>query len=229
MKLRPATCGRRSPNVLVDRNFVAKLADVALPRQGRHPPLGTAFWMSPECLLGLPNTAAADIYSYGVVVYECLTRRAPYSDEEAEDPGALAAIAAGKRRLPLPPGCSFALVALMNECLHFDPAKRPGAGEIGRRLSALDPAEVASPVFVDPDGASSGIGWRRPSCTVKNRRSSDSIMFSLFPREVADALLRGEKVPPESKGMVTMYFRSDVVSIACHVYFVPHFFDRRFL
>jgi hypothetical protein len=33
-----------------------------------------------------------------------------------------------------------------------------------------------------------------------------SILLDLFPAHVAEALMRGEKVPPERKEMVTMYF-----------------------
>jgi serine/threonine protein kinase len=200
----------KSPNVLVDCNFVAKLADVALPRQRRRGPQGTRFWMAPECLLGEDNTAASDVYSYGVLIYECLTRRAPFDDDDSNDAHAIAAICAGERHMPVPLGCSFELITLMNECLHLNPAKRPHAREISRRVSGLDPLLVTSPAFTDSDSevAVESTGGQRPKCQMNRRLSnSEEIMHSLFPRDVAAALLRGEKVPPEAKPMVSMYFR----------------------
>jgi hypothetical protein len=36
-----------------------------------------------------------------------------------------------------------------------------------------------------------------------------SILLDLFPAHVAEALIRGEKVPPERKEMVTMFFSGE--------------------
>jgi serine/threonine protein kinase len=210
-------CDLKSPNVLIDRNFVAKLADIAFPRQNRRRgPQGTPFWMAPECLLGGGNSSASDMYSYGVVIYECLARRAPYDESDPRQEDLLQAIAAGERLLSAPPGCSFELVALMNECLNLDAVKRPAAGEVGRRLSCLNPASTTAPSFTDPDrepGPSLWPGKMAGSSRWRNGQKeevskSEMIMRSLFPQDVSDALLRGERVPPESKAQVTMYFRS---------------------
>ena len=212
-------CDIKSPNVLVDRNFVAKLADIAFPRQRRQRgPQGSLFWMAPECLLGESNSSASDMYSYGVIIYECLTRRAPYDENDADEAGALEAISRGQRYLPLPTGCSSELVTLMNECLHFDPATRPGASEVGRRLSGLNPAFVKSPSFTDPNiepSEGSSLRPTRNGTTMRLVSKSEMIMRNLFPQDISDALLRGEKVPPESKTQITMYFRSAFPHLLC--------------
>ena len=132
----------KSPNVLLDRAFAAKLSDIAFPAARRPAaPHGTLAWMAPECLRGRPNTPAADVYSFGVVAHECLAGRPPYMRDTAREQ--LAAVEAAGASPPLPPGCSPEMAALLRECLHPDPDRRPPAAEIDRRLAGWGPASVA--------------------------------------------------------------------------------------
>lgn len=58
--------------------------------------LGSAYYISPEQAQGAPATAQSDIYSLGVVMYECLTGRPPFT-------GATAAEIAAKHVRERPP------------------------------------------------------------------------------------------------------------------------------
>ena len=41
---------------------------------------GTAEWTAPEVLRGLPYNEKSDVYSYGVVLWELMTRQVPWPD-----------------------------------------------------------------------------------------------------------------------------------------------------
>merc|ERR1719401_127797 len=62
----------KAQNVLVDRNFRAKVADFGLSQKQRTAGGGTPFWMAPELLLpnGGPHTTASDVYAFGIVLVE---------------------------------------------------------------------------------------------------------------------------------------------------------------
>ncbi len=94
----------------------------------------------------VPSTGAdllpSDVYSYGVVMFECLTRKEPF---EGLDPMEIAAgVASGSLSLQTPQGCGAEMAVLLRECLSFDRMRRPPFAEIERRLAATDPSQVAS-------------------------------------------------------------------------------------
>jgi serine/threonine protein kinase len=61
----------KAQNILVDSRFRAKVADFGLSQKKNLGGTGTPFWMAPELLRGeSSNTAATDVYSFGVILYE---------------------------------------------------------------------------------------------------------------------------------------------------------------
>src|SRR5207249_5019637 len=70
-------------NIHVDKNAKVKLMDfgiaksegVQLTRAGFT--LGTPFYMAPEQVLGKPLTAQADVYAFGILLFELLTGNKP--------------------------------------------------------------------------------------------------------------------------------------------------------
>jgi len=74
-------------NILIDHHGRAKLADFGIAHSATKtgsfaPSLGTLRYMSPEQLEGKPSDHRSDLYSLGVVLYEALTGRIPYSSSE---------------------------------------------------------------------------------------------------------------------------------------------------
>ena len=85
--------------------------------------LGTAAYMAPEQAKGKSVDRRADIWAFGVVLYEMLTGRTTFSGETITD-----IIAAVVTRDPdwaaLPPATPLALTQLLRRCLERDPKQR---------------------------------------------------------------------------------------------------------
>jgi serine/threonine-protein kinase len=141
-------------NVLVDSEGRARVTDFGIARAGASEitqtgsVLGTAQYLSPEQAQGLPVTAASDIYSVGVMLYEALTGRVPF---DADSPVTVALKQVSERPRPpseLNPAVSRALDGVVLRALAKDPANRFASAE--DFLQALDVAEA------DPSGAAFG-------------------------------------------------------------------------
>jgi beta-lactam-binding protein with PASTA domain len=141
-------------NVLVDAEGRARVTDFGIARAGASEitqtgsVLGTAQYLSPEQAQGLPVTAASDIYSIGVLLYEALTGQVPF---EADSPVTVALKQVSERPRPpseLNPQVTRALDAVVLKALAKDPANRFASAEEFER--ALDAAEA------DPSGGALG-------------------------------------------------------------------------
>ncbi|KAK6102280.1 integrin-linked kinase, putative [Brugia malayi] len=121
-----------SKHVVVDEDLSAKIsmADTKFSFQevGR---LYSPAWMSPEALKYSPsdlNIRAADMWSFGVLLWELNTREVPFSDLSPMEIGIK--IALEGLRVPFPPGISRNMGRLMNICLNEDPGRRPNFDQI---------------------------------------------------------------------------------------------------
>ncbi|KAL0866255.1 hypothetical protein Bca101_045373 [Brassica carinata] len=87
----------KSSNVLLDRNFHAKVSDFGLARVGSDKAgghvstrvLGTQGYVAPEYALTGHLTTKSDVYSYGIVLLELLTGRVPVDMKRAAGEGVL--------------------------------------------------------------------------------------------------------------------------------------------
>jgi hypothetical protein len=96
--------------------------------------LGTPNYMAPEVIEGSPATPAADVYALGIVLYELLAGRPPFDDDGCDTAILLRHTRAAARPLSgMPPR----VWALIEACLHRDPAKRPAADTLRTTLRRL--------------------------------------------------------------------------------------------
>ena len=121
--------------------------------------IGTPVYMAPEQAAGDPGTDhRADLYAWGVMAYELLSGRPPFTHTSPHK-----LLAAHMSEAPEPlvnhrPECPPALSALVMDCLVKDPARRvQSADEVLRRLS-----EIATP---------SGAGDSLPAISIATRRT----------------------------------------------------------
>lgn len=100
--------------------------------------MGTAQYLSPEQAVGRPATRLSDIYALGIIAYEALVGRRPFTGATPVD----IAIAQVNDPVPaLPHGVDARLAALVMRLLDKDPAGRPQSGD---ELAALFDQLVAA-------------------------------------------------------------------------------------
>ncbi|MGI8783342.1 MAG: protein kinase domain-containing protein [Acidobacteriota bacterium] len=113
--------------------------------------MGTAAYMSPEQARGKPLDRRTDIWSFGCVLYECLTGGLAFSGETISD--VLARILEREPNLnELPPATPNRIHVLLRRCLQKDRNRRLqhiGDARVEIEESLADPAAAALPV----DGA----------------------------------------------------------------------------
>ncbi|NND75227.1 MAG: protein kinase [Ilumatobacter sp.] len=109
--------------------------------------MGTAKYLSPEQVRGKKLDGRADLYSLGLVLYECLAGRVPFLGETDADT-ALARLQRdptdlSRLRATLPTG----LVTLIHQLLARNPTNRPATG--ADLVSALESAGREGPPAID--------------------------------------------------------------------------------
>ena len=120
-------------NVLVREDGTVKITDFGIAWSAGSVPLtqtgqviGTAAYLSPEQAAGSHATAASDVYSLGMVGYECLAGRKAFDGENS--------VAIAVRQLrdqpdPLPPEVPAGVRSLIDHALVKDPAHRIPDGD----------------------------------------------------------------------------------------------------
>lgn len=77
-------CDLKSQNILLSEDWNVKICDFGLARykekflKDNHGKIGTPHWMAPEILRGEKYEEAADVYSFGVILWEMLTGDIPF-------------------------------------------------------------------------------------------------------------------------------------------------------
>lgn len=120
---------------------IARLADqVPLTQTGQV--MGTAQYLAPEQATGQTATGASDIYSLGVIGYECLTGHRPFSGESQI---AIALAQVNDAPPPLPETLPKPVRALLMSMLAKDPKNRPAdAIKLSEAAEAIRNGDIAA-------------------------------------------------------------------------------------
>lgn len=132
----------KSPNLLVDKNWVVKVCDFGLSRMKHSTFLssrstaGTAEWMAPEVLRNEPSDEKCDVYSFGVILWELCTLQQPWGGMNPMQ--VVGAVGFQHRRLDIPDDMDPAIADIIRKCWQTDSKLRPSFTEI---MAALRPMQ----------------------------------------------------------------------------------------
>jgi serine/threonine-protein kinase len=149
-------------NLLLAAGDVVKVTDFGISHAVGSAPvtstgqvIGTPGYLAPERVDGASATAASDLYSLGVVAYECLTGVPPFAGTALE-----VALAHASRPIPrLPESVPPGVAALVMQLTAKDPGARPAsADEVATRARQLGDQLKSGPSSTSsrPDGMGAG-------------------------------------------------------------------------
>lgn len=155
-------------NLLITPQGRVKITDFGIARLADQVPLtatgqvmGTAQYLAPEQATGQTATGQSDIYSLGVIAYECLTGARPFSGESQI---AIALAQVNDAPPPLPESLPHPVRALVMSMLSKDPADRPATAEKlaeaaeAIRIGDIRTAEAAVPGMLLLGGGEAATG-----------------------------------------------------------------------
>ncbi|KAM8933758.1 mitogen-activated protein kinase kinase kinase 20 isoform 1-T1 [Pelodytes ibericus] len=129
----------KSRNVVITSDGVLKICDFGASRFHSHTThmslVGTFPWMAPEVIQSLPVSETCDTYSYGVVLWEMLTREVPFKGLEGLQVAWL--VVEKNERLTIPSSCPRSFAVLMRQCWEADSKKRPSFKQIISSLESM--------------------------------------------------------------------------------------------
>ena len=140
-------CDLKSSNILLDGNLNIKLGDFGLSRfltnsskEKNHGRIGTPHWMAPEILKGGKYEPSADVFSYGMILWELLTYRIPYHNI---DPNQIVnLITKEKKIVQVPDEGNLLLRTISEACIQYDPKARPTMDKILGLFQKVDREEI---------------------------------------------------------------------------------------
>ncbi|KAF2075905.1 hypothetical protein CYY_002796 [Polysphondylium violaceum] len=142
----------KSHNLLVEENWKVKVGDFGLSTieqtTATMTACGTPCWTAPEVLRNQRYTEKADVYSFGIVLWECATRCDPY----AGIPPFQVIFAVGREGLrpPTPKSGPPEFIRIITECLSENPQQRPSMESVLNRLESIDASNFGNVLLPPP-------------------------------------------------------------------------------
>nr|CAD1844780.1 unnamed protein product [Ananas comosus var. bracteatus] len=130
----------KTANLLMDENEVVKVADFGVARVKAQSGVmtaetGTYRWMAPEVIEHKFYDHKADVFSFGIVLWELLAGKLPYEDLTPLQ-AAVAVVQKGLRPT-IPKDTHPKLAVLLEKCWQQDPALRPNFSDILEILNII--------------------------------------------------------------------------------------------
>ncbi|GCC18112.1 hypothetical protein chiPu_0017803 [Chiloscyllium punctatum] len=219
-----------SMNCVIDDRWVCKVSDYGLAayRKDDFEEFSPTFnerarriTCAPEVFTGLVSnvTPTSDVYSYSIILLEIATRCEPVSgdiDLDKVEPTwrpYLPEINAGKSNSDCPNQGDY--TELIKRCWAHNPLMRPTFEQIKKMLEKMNPNKV-SPVdkmmnlMEKYSKHLESIVAERTQDLLQEKQKTDSLLYSMLPKQVADDLRQGITSQAQSYSNATVFF-SDIV------------------
>uniref|UniRef100_A0A0E0IN43 non-specific serine/threonine protein kinase n=1 Tax=Oryza nivara TaxID=4536 RepID=A0A0E0IN43_ORYNI len=130
----------KTANLLMDENGTVKVADFGVARVKAQSGVmtaetGTYRWMAPEVIEHKPYDHKADVFSFGILMWELLTGKIPY--EYLTPLQAAVGVVQKGLRPTIPKNAHAKLSELLQKCWQQEPAERPDFSEILETLQRI--------------------------------------------------------------------------------------------
>jgi len=220
-------------NLLVTADGTTKITDFGIARamwaaQASHLTqtgmvMGTASYVSPEQATGGTITSASDIYSLGVVAYECLTGTPPFT---AETPVAIAVAHMHRPVPPLPDDVPAPVAELVTNMLAKPPEERPQSARwVADRARQLRSGLPAAPGLAAEAAAGAGPEEMAGAGDVTSEATTDPALGAALTRadfgaatpaggELAGQAADGERQLGDNRHRRRSAFLAAAVSVA---------------
>ncbi|XP_055334707.1 receptor-type guanylate cyclase Gyc76C-like [Paramacrobiotus metropolitanus] len=179
-------------------------------------------WTAPELLRVEPEIGATqkgDVYAFSIILHEFLTRLGPWGNSEMPAKEIVLRIKQGEVVRP-----SFEdleaqdyVVECMQQCWSEDPAQRPTFTDIKDKLKRMREGMVKTNimdnmVFLLERYANNleQLVTERTAELQMEKKKTENLLHRMLPKSVAEQLIRGCAVEPETYEQVTIFF-SDIV------------------
>src|SRR6266542_5699127 len=142
-----------SKNILCENDDDVAISDLGISKSAMestddNESYGIISYMAPEILQGKKYTTASDIYSFSMIMWELMTGRKPFWDQnDLTDLDLIIKICDGFRP-PIVTNAPKDYIKLMQECWNSDPDKRPAAADICEKLINIEKDEIENPTKI---------------------------------------------------------------------------------
>ena len=190
-------------NLLITPDGRVKITDFGIARIADQVPLtatgqvmGTVQYLSPEQASGHPASPATDIYSLGIVAYECLAGKRPFTGESQV---AIAMAQINEQPPPLPPTVAAPVQNFVMAMIAKKPEDRPAsAAAVARAATALRRGDVAAAAAAVPAIAGAAAAGGADDVTMLLTPGGDPGSTQLLT-SAAPAPVDGEEEPQKKK------------------------------
>ncbi|CAO4378661.1 unnamed protein product [Caenorhabditis nigoni] len=214
---------------LIDDRWQIKISGYGLKsiRSFEKPNPKDLLWTAPEHLRNEHNerTSEGDIYSFGIICSEILTRSSAFDMENRkEKPDVIIYQVKKGGHNPMRPSLETmesvevnpALLHLIRDCWTERPSERPNIDQVRGHLNSMRDSRKSNlmdHVFNMLETYAQTLEEEvsdRTKELVEEKKKSDVLLYRMLPKMVADKLKLGQAVEPETFEQVTIFF-SDVV------------------